>query len=367
MRIGIDAHFVGVRHGGNEYVFENIIKALAAKPDAGEELFAFSLDLKAKDAFAASAVTLAPLRRKSVYLQRALEIPALARKLDLDLIHVPFNFLPVGRCKKVVHIHDLAFLHLKDSFTFAERQRMTWMTAFCSKRADHVFTISEFSKRDIVGKYGIREDKVTVTPLAVDPARFRVLLDEAKRDFLVRRNIDFPFLLFVGTLQPRKNVLTLLKAFKALMAEGEKESHLVLVGRKGWIYEDLFRFIRENGMEKRVHHYEDVDARDLTAFYNTAQALVFPSVFEGFGLPILEAMACGCPVISADASAMPEVYGAAALGFSPLDAEGLMDRLRQLLGDPGLRDNLIRKGFLNNSRFSWADTAETVRKAYRAL
>ncbi|MDB5047893.1 MAG: glycosyl transferase group 1 [Fibrobacteres bacterium] len=367
MKIGIDAHFVGLRHGGNEYVFENIIKAMAEKPDAREELYAFSLDSKAEGIFPEDRVTLAPLRRKSVYLQRALEIPALARKLDLDLVHVPFNFLPVGKCRKVIHIHDLAFLHLKDSFTFAERQRMTWMTAFCSRRADHVFTISEFSKRDIMEKYGIPDAKVTVTPLAVDMARFRILSEAEKKTFREKRKLDFPFLLFVGTLQPRKNVMTLLKAFRALIQEGESNVHLALVGRKGWIYEDLFRFIRESGIENRVHHYEDVDAKDLTAFYNSAHALVFPSIFEGFGLPILEAMACGCPVISADASAMPEVYGDAALTFAPMDADGLGDCLRQILGDSALRNDLIQKGFRNGSKFSWAHTAEIIRKVYRSL
>ena len=366
MRIGIDAHFVGARHGGNEYVFENVIKAMAEKPLPDETLFAFSMDSKAEGIFPAGRVTLAPLRQRSVYLQRALEIPALARKLKLDLIHVPFNFLPVGKYKKVIHIHDLAFLHLKDSFTFADRQRMTWMTAFCSKRADHIFTISEFSRRDIVEKYRIPESRVTVTPLAVDNGRFRVLPEAEKAAFRARRKLDFPFLLFVGTLQPRKNVLTLLKAFKSLAA-GDKETHLALVGRKGWIYQDLFKYIADNGLQDRVHHYEDVGAQELTAFYNTARALVFPSLFEGFGLPILEAMACGCPVISADASAMPEVYGDAALAFPPLDAQALTDHLKSVLRDDSLRARLIEKGFRNGAGFSWARTAETIRATYRSL
>ena len=369
MRIGIDAHFVGVRHGGNEYVFEHAIKGLAATREDGEELHAFSLDLKARGILPEPAVTLERLNMKSVYLQRALEIPRLAKRLSLDILHVPFNFLPVGRCRKVVHIHDVAFLRLKEAFTFAERQRMTLMTAFCSRRADHILTISEFSRKEIIEAYRIPESKVTVTPLAVDTELLRPWSEEDKMAFLDRRGLDFPFFLFVGTLQPRKNVVTMLRAFKAVMAGGRegKDVRIVLVGRKGWLYEEVFSFIRENGMEGRVLHFDGINAKELPGFYNTALAFVFPSLFEGFGLPILEAMACGCPVLSSNVSSMPEVYGDAALPFAPMDADGLADRMRAVIRDPALRRDLTAKGFENGRRFSWDRTARIIRKAYKSL
>lgn len=367
MRIGIDAHFVGVRHGGNEYVFENVLRNMAERPQPGEELHAFSLDLKARSVLPAEGVRLVPLRRKSVYLQRALEIPRRARELDLDILHVPFNFLPVGRSRKVIHVHDLAFLHLKESFTFAERQRMTWMTAFCGRRADHVFTISEFSKADILRTYRIPESKVTVTPLATGSGEFRAWNDAEREAFRGRQGLGFPFLLFVGTLQPRKNVITLLKSFKALVDAGDKDTRVILVGRKGWIYEELFGYLQANGLQGRVLHREGVGPRDLAGYYNTAQAFVFPSLFEGFGLPILEAMACGCPVISSDASSMPEVYGDAALPFAPSDDRALASLMASILRDSSLRADLVRKGFTNAKRFSWNRTVDIIRKVYRSL
>jgi glycosyltransferase involved in cell wall biosynthesis len=367
MKIGIDAHFVGSRHGGNEYVFENMLRTMAERPVPDEQLYAFSFNLKAKEVLPEKGINLVPLRLKSVYLQRALEIPRLTRKLDLDILHVPFNFMPLGRCRKVIHVHDLAFLHLKDSFTFSERQRMALMTSFCGKRADHVFTISEFSKADIIKTYRLPESKVTVTPLAMGSDEFRPWDAASKSAFRDRHGLHFPFILFVGTLQPRKNVITLLKAFKSLVAQGDQDSRLVLVGRKGWIYEDLFDYIGENGLENRVIHRENVNTRDLAGYYNTAEVFAFPSLFEGFGLPIVEAMACGCPVISSDTSSMPEVYGDAALSFSPLDAEKLADHLRTMLTDGPLRADYIRRGLANCTRFTWARTIDIIRKVYRSL
>jgi glycosyltransferase involved in cell wall biosynthesis len=361
MRIGIDAHYVGVRPGGNEYHFENLIRALAGL--AGEERYvAFSFAGKAAGRFPADKVEIAPLRRGSVFLQRGLEIPALARKLGLDAIHVPFNFLPGGRYRKFVTIHDLAFLHVSETFGFLERQRMQWLTSFSARRADHVFTVSDYSKRDIIARYRIPENRITVTYNAVDRAVFRPWEPAAKAAFRARAKAPDRFLLFVGTLQPRKNVLGLLQAFKQLRhAQGCK---LLLVGRKGWIYQDIFRFIRENDMQDKVIHREEVPLEDLVGYYNTAEGLVFPSFFEGFGMPILEAMACGCPVASAEVTSMPEIYGDAALPFRPDDARAMADRMEALLTQPRLRDDLIAKGFANCARFSWESSAAAARKVY---
>lgn len=366
MRIGIDAHFVGVRHGGNEYLFENLLRSLARMEPNGDSYYAFSLDLKAAKLLERERLELVELKKPSVYLQRALEIPAHAKRLKLDLLHVPFNFLPVGKYKKVITVHDLAFLHLKDAFTFTERMRMSLMTSFCAKRADHIFTDSEYSKADIVKNYGITESKISVALLAVDQATFSPWKEPDKEAFRKARGLDYPYILHVGTLQPRKNVITLLKAFKS-MAHTDEEVHLALVGRKGWIYEELFTYIRENGLEQRVHHFEGVGTRDLAGFYNCATALAFPSVFEGFGVPILEAMACGCPVVSANVTSMPEVYGDAALPFSPHDEGALAECLRQVLRNPSLQRALINKGFENGKRFSWDKTATQIHKVYHSL
>ena len=364
MRIGIDAHFVGVRHGGNEHYFEHVIRELARL--GGAEYFAFNQALAGLDRLAAHSVTVVPLRTRSVYLQRALEIPLLARRLGLDVLHVPFNFLPVGRARKLVTIHDLAFLHLPDAFGAVERARMTMLTGLSARHAHHIFTDSEFSKRDIVRAYRVPDDRVTVTPLAADTARFTEWDEPRRAAWRAARGLDHEYLLFVGTLQPRKNVGTLLRAFAALRESGARDVHLALVGRRGWLYDEVFRFIDERGLAGHVHHHEGVSAEDLVGFYNCAAAFVFPSLFEGFGLPILEAMACGCPVVSSNTSSMPEVYGDAALSFAPTDEPALAARLREVLGDASLRSELVRRGRANVSRFSWAATAAAIRRVYLA-
>lgn len=366
MRIGIDAHFVGIRPGGNEHFCKNVIKELAALETSREEYFVFNQNGAGSSMLPPSPLQVVPLRKKSVYLQRGLEIPLLSRRLALDVIHVPFNFLPVGRAKKVVTIYDLAFLHVGDTFDFMERKRMSLLTGFSARRADHIITTSEFSKQDIVRRYGVPEDRITVTQCAVDREAFRPWTPEAKQAFLSAQGIGSRFLLFVGTLQPRKNVLNLIKAFRKLPASAG-DVQLIIVGRKGWIYEDIFRLIREESLESRVRHLEHVDQDTLTGLYNTAEAFVFPSLFEGFGMPILEAMSCGCPVASSDATCLPEAYGDAALSFHPEDIDAMVKAMVRILGDDALRKDLIEKGFRNCDRFSWQKTARIVRQVYRSL
>lgn len=360
MKIGIDAHFVGVRPGGNEYHFENLIRALATA-SGPEKYAAFSFEGRAASHLPPE-VEVVPLRKRSVFLQRGFEIPSLARRLRLDAIHVPFNFLPGGSYRKFVTIHDLAFLNVTDTFGFMERQRMKWLTSYAARNADHVFTVSEYSKRDIVSRYRIPDSRVTVVYNAVDRRVFRPWTAAEKRAFRITASAPERFLLFVGTLQPRKNILGLLQAFTIL--RHASDCKLILVGRKGWIYDDIFRFILERGLADRVIHKEQVPIEDLVGYYNTAEALVFPSHFEGFGMPILEAMACGCPVASSEVTSMPEIFGNAALPFRPQDTRGMADCIEAILMDSALRRELVEKGFANCGRFSWEASAAAARKVY---
>jgi glycosyltransferase involved in cell wall biosynthesis len=366
MKIGIDAHFVGVRHGGNEHHFGNVLRAMARLPQGDEEFFVFNYRGAGKDALPGGRFGVVELRKRSVYLQRAWEIPRAARRLGLDVIHVPFNVLPVGRAKKVLTIHDLAFLHVGDTFDYLERKRMAIMTAFSARRADHIFAVSEFSKRDIMHQYGIPENRITVTYNAVDGDEFNAWSRQERDQFRTANGLPERFLLFVGTLQPRKNVINLLRAF-ARLARQDKEVRLLLVGRKGWIYDSIFTFIRENDLATRVSHRENVDARTLVGLYNTAAGLVFPSIFEGFGMPILEAMRCGCPVASANVTSMPEIYGEAALEFDPRDIPGMAAQMAVLAGDEAARRELIRKGAANCGRFSWEQSASRILQVYRSV
>jgi len=367
VRIGIDAHYVGVREGGNERYCENLIRCLASAPARNDELFVFSYRNAAQRRIPNGRITHVPLNRRSVAWQRAVELPLHSWRLDLDVLHVPFNFLPVFRCRKVITIHDLTFVHLPETHYPLERLRMGVMTRLAARRADHILTVSEFIKRDIVEHYRVSPDVVTVAPNAADRDVFRPLDALARQAFRAKWRIDYPYFLWVGIMQPRKNVVTLVEAFARLRATGRTDHHLVLVGRLGWMYEDVFRLIQNRGLEPVVHRFDEVDAAALAGFYSEATALVVPSHWESFGLPIIEAMSCGCPVVCSHAAAMPEVYGDAALAFDPAEPDELVAQVTRLLDDTELRTEVVQRGFKNAGRFSWERTASIVQGVYHTL
>lgn len=366
MKIGIDAHFVGVREGGNERYCESIIRRLGRAAAPGDEYYVFSYGGAAARRLANGKLTHVPLRSRFVAWQRAVELPRYARRLALDVLHVPFNFLPVGRTRKIVTIHDLAFLHLPETHGPAERTRLTLLTGFSARRADHVLTVSEFSKRDIAEQYGVPPARITVAPNAAERDVFRPPSDAERAEFRRRAGLPFEYLLHVGTLHPRKNVPVLIEAYARLRARGIADHHLVLVGRRERGAADVFRLIRARGIDSVVHHYETLDAAMLAGVYGAATALVLPSLYEGFGVPVLEAMSCGCPVLSSWAGALPEVCGDAAVLFDPRDADALAAQLERIVVDADLRRELARRGLANCERFSWERTAAVVAGVYHA-
>jgi glycosyltransferase involved in cell wall biosynthesis len=357
---------VGVREGGNERYCESIIRRLGRAAAPSDEYYVFSYRGAAVARLADGRLTHVPLRRRSVAWQRAVELPRHARRLDLDVLHVPFNFLPTGRARKIVTIYDLAFLHLPETHGPVERARLLLLTRPSARRADHVLTASEFVKRDIVERYGVPPSRITVAPCAVERDAFRVPSNAEREGFRRRTGLTFEYLLHVGTLHPRKNLPVLIEAYARLRARGRTEHHLVLVGRPERGAADVFRLIRARGIEAVVHHIDTLDAAALAGAYGAATALVLPSLYEGFGVPTLEAMSCGCPVLSSWTGALPEVCGEAAILFDPRDAEALAVHLERIVDDTALRHDLARRGLANCARFSWERTAALVAEVYHA-
>src|SRR3989449_9708089 len=266
MRIGIDAHFVGMRYGGTEQYFATLTRHLSRRAGDGDEYFVFTHRLAAVNCLPGINAQFIPLARRSVYWQRAVEIPYHCRRLDLDVLHVPFNFLPVFRAKKIVTIHDLAFLDLSQACAPLERARMRLLTRFSARWADHVFTLSEFSKRCVMERYGVEESRISVTPCGVDRSVFRPHSKVEREAFRNRMNLGWQYLLFVGMLHERKNILTLLQAFDTVRSRRKAVPHLVLLGRTGWRAEAVFEFIRERRLGDLVHHYAAVDPDSLAGF-----------------------------------------------------------------------------------------------------
>lgn len=355
-----------MREGGNERYCESIIRRLGRAAAPGDEYYVFSYGEAAAQRLPDGNLKHVSLRSRSVAWQRAVELPRQARRLALDVLHVPFNFLPAGRARKIVTIYDLAFLCLPETHRLTERARLTLLTGLSARRADHVLTVSEFSKRAIAEHYGVPPVRITVAPAAVEHDVFRPPSDAERADFRRRAGLPFDYLLHVGTLHPRKNVAVLIDAYARLRARGCADHHLVLVGRRERGAADVFRLVRARGLESVVHHFETLDAATLAGVYGAATALVVPSLYEGFGVPVLEAMSCGCPVLSSWAGALPEVCADAAVLFDPRDPEALAAQLERILLAADLRQHLARRGLANCERFSWERTAALVAEVYHA-
>jgi glycosyltransferase involved in cell wall biosynthesis len=284
-----------------------------------------------------------------------------------DIFHATNHLLAhFGQARTVFTLHDLIFLHFPEYHLPYNR----WFLRFAMPRflhaADVIVTPSECSKQDAIKFYGIPAAKIKVIYEAAAP-HFKPAAEPAELE-RVRQKYNLParFILHVGTIEPRKNLSRLLEAFHALLPESP-ELRLVLIGKKGWLYDDFFRKLTALGLEDRVIFPGFVAEADLPAFYQLAELFVYPSLFEGFGLPPLEAMACGAPVVCSRASSLPEVVGEAGLLIDPADTAALTAALRRVLTDADLRRDLRQQSLERAAQFSWRRAATELEAIYQSL
>jgi glycosyltransferase involved in cell wall biosynthesis len=280
------------------------------------------------------------------------------------VVHVtnPAGVAPARRGQAlVVTVHDLAFEHLPGSFPPRWRTLYRAGLRAAARRADAILTPSRFTADDLIDRTGVDPARVHVTPLAAAPP-LAPSPDELTR--LHQVGVRPPYLLFMGTIEERKNLMRLVRAYRVLAAEGFPHT-LVLNGPPGWGADDVFRAVGEGG-SGRIVHTSGLDGAALGALYRHADAFVYPSSYEGFGLPILEAMQYGVPVVASNSSSIPEVAGEAALLVDPEDDDGLTDALRRVLTDRPLREDLAGRGPVQAARFSWEATARATLAAYSA-
>ncbi|HDQ73616.1 MAG TPA: glycosyltransferase family 1 protein [Chloroflexi bacterium] len=297
-----------------------------------------------------------------------------------QLARVPFNriipgatlfhatehlLMPLRGVPTVLTVHDLIFRHLPEHHKPLNRWYLNLTMPLYCRRADHIIAVSECTKRDLIAAYGIALEKVSVIHEAADP-RFRPQPPDAVAALRARYGLPPRYLLFVSTIEPRKNLTRLLAAFEAVYADGLSDGWVV-VGKRGWLCDDFFAALERSPAREAVVLPGYVPDEDLPAVYAGAQALVFPSLYEGFGLPVLEAMACGAPVVTSTTSSLPEVGGEAALYCDPTDTESMIGVLRQLLQDPEMRPALARRGLARAAQFSWERTAAQTRVLYDAV
>jgi glycosyltransferase involved in cell wall biosynthesis len=273
--------------------------------------------------------------------------------------------LPLRGTPTVLTVHDLIFRRYPAHHKRLNRWYLNaTMPLFC-RRAGHIIAVSEQSKRDLIEAYGVSPDKITVIYEAAD-LRFCPQPAETVADVRARYSLPDRYLLFVGTIEPRKNLGRVLAAFERLHA-ADLTGALVIVGKRGWLYDDFFARLEESPAKQAVIFPGFIPDADLPAVYAGAQVLAFPSEFEGFGLPVLEAMACGTPAVCSNTSSLPEVTGDAALLIDPVDVDALTDALRRVLNDPALAANLRSRGLAQAARFSWARAAEETLAVYRRV
>ncbi|RLC69773.1 MAG: glycosyltransferase family 1 protein [Chloroflexi bacterium] len=292
----------------------------------------------------------------------------------VDVFHSPdFTLPPVWRARAVLTVHDLSFLRVPECFTGALRRYLERVVPRSVRRADHVIADSHSTKRDLVELLGTPAGKVTVIHSGVEP-RFRPIVDRAALG-PVRQRYDLPerFIISVGTLQPRKNFATLVEAFARLKSEtgnwkpGARSLKLVIAGGRGWLYEEIFARVEALGLQGDVLFPGFVADEDLPALYNLAEAFVLPSLYEGFGLPPLEAMACGTPVVTSNVSSLPEVVGDAGLMVEPADVESLAAAIERVLEDGGLRREMVQRGLARAKEFTWERAARRLLGVYTRM
>ncbi|HLF28389.1 MAG TPA: glycosyltransferase family 1 protein [Anaerolineae bacterium] len=288
--------------------------------------------------------------------------PFALRRDQPDLLHATAFVAPIlSNLKTVITVYDLSFALFPDLFRGPSLVYLRLFARWSVRRARRIITISDHTRRDVQRLYHVPLDCIDVAYPGVE-ARFRPLPRAAVETFRRKHALPDRFCLYLGTLEPRKNLARLIDAVSSL---GSRDLRLVLVGGKGWLVEDLFAKVESLGLAERVRFIGYAPAADLPLWYNAATAFVYPSLYEGFGLPPLEAMACGTPVIASNAAALPEVVGDAGLSVGPEDVAGLAQALRRVWDDATLRAELSRRGLAQARRFTWEATARSTVESYR--
>ncbi len=317
-----------------------------------------------------------------------LSLEFLLKRSKPDVFFSPTHYLPIFSPKKsVISILDVSYLRFPQLFKKSDLQQLTIWTKFSVKKAKKVFTISQASKDDIIEEYGVSKDKIIVTYPGIK-SEIQNSKSETNSKFKMQNSkllsgkygINGEYVLFVGTLQPRKNIARLIEAFSRAChperSEGSRDSSpsaqnditLVIIGKKGWMYEEILAAPKRFNIENKVKFLGNVTDEDLPAFYKNALCFVLPSLYEGFGLPVLEAMQYGCPVITSNISSLPEAGGDAALYVDPTSVKDIAKNLESIINDEQLRKKLIKKGYEQVKRFSWEKTArETLESLERLM
>ena len=361
MKIGIDAHMVGEQETGNETYVKGLVDGFAAIPDV--DLVVYNVDspwitpnrhLQFKRLITGNPI-----------VRLGLELPI--RSLSgLDALHMTYGAPVWSATPIVLTVHDICYATNPEWFSPRDLRVLSTIVPRSIKKARHVITVSQAARRDIIDRYRVPEEKISAIPNGPGPGADPITADEAQAELAgLGLNLQRPYVLAVGNLQPRKNLTRLLYAFAELVESRGHDIDLVVVGPKRFRAGEIVETARP--ISDRVHFTGYVNDRQLAACYKASVAFVFPSLYEGFGIPPLEAMAHGVPVASSNAGGIPEVCGDAAIMFDPLSVEAIIDAVHRILSDSGLRQRLSEAAIARAKQFSWRRSAELTFEAYKKV
>ncbi len=361
MLIGIDAsRALSDAPTGTETYSRELVRALLALDDKNQYRL-YTRQSAPRDYFgAASNLEIRAIPFPRLWTHARLSFEMLTR--SPDALWVPAHVLPLVHPRRsIVTVHDLGQLRFPEAYPARQRLYHNWAARWNARAASHLLADSEATRDDLAQFYRVAPEKITVVYPAYDAQRFQPMRDAVRIEEIKSRfRIDGDYILAIGTLQPRKNYARLIEAFGKLQITNYK---LLIVGKRGWLYDSILARAKELNLQSRVSFLDYVSASDLPALIGGARVLAFPSLYEGFGLPVLEAQACGTPVVCSMTSSMPEVAGDGALLVDPFDVDAIAGAIQRALSDDALRGKLIAHGFENIKRFSWEQSACVLLKA----
>ena len=365
-KVGVDFHVVdGIFQGSRSHVLEIFSRVFRICPDIEFYIFLEQIDAlrELSPDFLLPNVNLVCMPHANPIKRLCVQLPTFQKKLNLDLLHTQYISPMPSFCKTVITLHDILFESHPQYFSPLFNFRSKLLMRASAARAAHIFTVSEYSKNEISSKFKVNVQDITVIHNGVDRNRFYPGSEGAQA---VRDRTLEPggYILTVGRLEPRKNHVNLIKAFAGL---ADASIPLVIIGQRHFGYQHIDDLIRETGLSDRIFVLDDVKDKDLPSFYRHARLFVYPTWAEGFGMPVLEAMASGIPVIASNTTALPEVVGDAGVLTDPEDVQGLRNAMDHLLSSPDVTRRYIENALVRAQCFDWDLSAQKVKQIYKEI
>lgn len=368
MRIGIDVTALPTQLFGAGNYIVNLTQTLI-RTDSANDYFVFSKPQQAPLFAGRGYAQIVPADLPTRYHRIAWEqvaFPRLIQRYRLDVVHSPHYTMPVlASCARVVTFHDMTFMLHPEAHLLYKLLFFRTMIPISARSADALIAISQNTQKDILNLFPARSNRLFTIPYGIVPI-FQPMPRSAQINALRKYDLPEPFVLYVGNLEPRKNLPSLLRAFATLVKRGLPHS-LVLVGSRGWMDDDIFSTLRDLNVGHRVFMPGYVPQEELPALYSAASLFVYASRYEGFGLPILEAMACGVPVITSNVASMPEIAGDAGMLIDPNNETELSEAMARILNDSELRAKMSRDGIERARQFSWERAARETLRVYECV